>query len=137
MAADNDGLKLGGDVVEVGRAAIGRVECSPVQPPPVAMLADAHLAHGRGHVGGLAHKWHSQVLRAIGTADAVAMVAVSQRQVAFVRVDDDPARCQGCSPIAHTARAHAAGEHGGPLQSPLKGGSLVVVTQNFPPLRGD
>ena len=135
LAAMDDTGQVVGDIVEVGRAAIGREQGTPVQTAPVAMLRDEHVAERGHHVVGAAHEGYGERLHAVGAIDAVAVMAVAQRQASLVQVNQQGA-CLECGRITpHAGSAHAA--HDGSLGRThfLSGlGILKMRFQRMPPL---
>ena len=107
----NDTRQVVGDIVKVRRPTVGRIQGAPVQTAPVAMLRDEHVAQGGRHVVGGTHQGNGERLQAVGTVNAVAVMAVTQGQVALVKIDQQRAGLEGCRIAPHAGGTHAAHHH--------------------------
>ena len=102
------GLKLRGDILKEWRFAVSRVNGTPVQHAPVAMLRDAHVLHGVAVPRSYFLNGNGKRLRSVGGNDVAAMMRLVAARDGLVGHNCHLSGCYHVGIILHRSGIHAA-----------------------------
>ena len=108
VTAVNKGLKLGRNILKERRFAVCRVDGTPVQHAPVAMLRDAHVLHGVAVPRSYFLNGNGKRLRSVGGNDVAAMMRLVAARDRLVGDNSHLSGSHHAGIILHRPGIHAA-----------------------------